>query len=139
MNLAWVYILNILISNIFVANEMEREKHEQSVEDRLLDALIYQAQDRSLPRNLTEIQFNFQMQSLAYDPSSAHLHARMQLMMHWQDDRLRWQPESYGQLTSFEHPLLQIWTPHLVILKYVHIYFSTVRVEHKYTNIFLFF
>lgn len=98
---------------------MEREQHEESVEDRLLGALIFQAENSSLPENLTEVQFNFQMQSLAYDPSNAQFHARMQLMMHWQDPRLRWQPDRFGRLTSFEHPNLQIWIPELVILKYV--------------------
>ncbi|XP_023167360.2 ligand-gated ion channel 4 [Drosophila hydei] len=97
-------------------NEMEREQHEESVEDRLLGALIFQAENSSLPENLTEVQFNFQMQSLAYDPSNAQFHARMQLMMHWQDPRLRWQPDRFGRLTSFEHPNLQIWIPELVIL-----------------------
>ncbi|EDW61103.1 neuronal acetylcholine receptor subunit alpha-4 [Drosophila virilis] len=97
-------------------NEMEQQQRQQSDEERLLGALIYQAQNSSLPGNLSEIEFNFQMRSLSYDQSSALLRTRMQLMMHWQDERLRWQPESYGRLTSLKHPQLQIWTPQIVVL-----------------------
>jgi len=96
---------------------MEKEQRKQSVADELLDMLIYQAQNNSLPSNLTNIKFNFQMRSLAYDQNSALLHTRMQLVLYWSDPRLQWKPESYGQMTSFEHPRLQIWLPQIIALK----------------------
>lgn len=111
----WIFF-NIAIP-YSLGNEMEQQQRQQSDEERLLGALIYQAQNSSLPGNLSEIEFNFQMRSLSYDQSSALLRTRMQLMMHWQDERLRWQPESYGRLTSLKHPQLQIWTPQIVVLK----------------------
>ncbi|KAL7735388.1 hypothetical protein ACLKA6_003238 [Drosophila palustris] len=97
-------------------NEMEQEQRKQSVADELLSMLIFQAQNSSLPTNLTEIKFNFQMRSLAYDQSSALLHTRMQLVLHWSDPRLSWKPESYGQMKSFVHPRLQIWLPQIIAL-----------------------
>ncbi|XP_034109092.1 proton-gated ion channel subunit pbo-5 [Drosophila albomicans] len=97
-------------------NEMEKEQRTLSHEDRLLSALIYQGQNSSLPTNLTELKFNFQMRSLAYNQPSALLHTRMQLVLHWTDPRLQWEPENYGQLKSFVHPQLQIWLPQIVAL-----------------------
>ncbi|KAH8299472.1 hypothetical protein KR044_001735, partial [Drosophila immigrans] len=98
------------------SNEMEQEQRKQSYEDQLLSVLIYQGQNSSLPTNLTEIKFNFQMRSLAYDQPSALLNTRMQLVLHWSDPRLRWEPESFGQIKSFVHPQLQIWLPQIVAL-----------------------
>ncbi|XP_034475939.1 neuronal acetylcholine receptor subunit beta-4 [Drosophila innubila] len=97
-------------------NEMEQEQRKQSFSEQLLGNLIFQAQNSSLPTNLTEIKFNFQMRSLAYDQSSALLHTRMQLVLHWYDPRLHWEPESYGQIKSFVHPQLQIWLPQIIAL-----------------------
>ncbi|KAH8395369.1 hypothetical protein KR222_003019, partial [Zaprionus bogoriensis] len=97
------------------SNEMSQTERKKSTGEQLLDALIYQAQNYSLPPNLSEIQFSFEMRSMAYDQERSLLRTRMQLLMHWRDLRLIWEPKSYGQITTLMHPRLQIWTPQLVV------------------------
>ncbi|XP_001362061.3 neuronal acetylcholine receptor subunit alpha-10 [Drosophila pseudoobscura] len=96
--------------------EISKETPALSWEQKLLADLIYQGENTSVPVNLTSIAFHFQARSIAYEQANALLRTRMHLMMHWQDNRLRWDPERYGQLKSFEHPRLEIWTPQLTVL-----------------------
>ncbi|SPP72752.1 neuronal acetylcholine receptor subunit beta-2 [Drosophila guanche] len=96
--------------------EISKETAALSVEQLLLANLVFQAENSSVPVNLTTIGFHFQARSIAYEQANALLSTRMHLMLHWQDKRLSWDPEDFGQLKSFEHPLLQIWTPKLTVL-----------------------
>ncbi|XP_068146061.1 neuronal acetylcholine receptor subunit beta-3 [Drosophila tropicalis] len=97
-------------------NSIDQEERAKTKAEELLDLLIINGQNSSLPVNLSSIQFHFQMRSLAFDQPSALLTTRMQLLMHWRDERLIWKPEEFGNLTSFEHPDLQIWAPQLAVL-----------------------
>lgn len=111
VSLKYICILSI------TANELEQKERKMSKAEELLLELNFNAQNSSLPPNLNEIQFSFQMRSLAYDHASALLRTRIHLLMHWQDNRLKWDANKYGELTSLTHPRLEVWTPQLVVLK----------------------
>lgn len=101
----------------FTANELEQKQQKKSKAEELLLELNFNAQNSSLPPNLNEIHFSFQMRSLAYDHAAALLRTRIHLLMHWKDNRLKWDAKKYGELTSMTHPRLEVWTPQLVVLK----------------------
>ncbi|XP_017077032.2 acetylcholine receptor subunit beta isoform X1 [Drosophila eugracilis] len=93
--------------------EISPEGHEPTAAEKLLSKLNIQAENASLPVNLSSISFHFQTRSLAYEQTNSLLQTRMHMMMHWQDTRLVWKPEEFGSLQSFEHRDLRIWTPHM--------------------------
>eukprot|EP00099_Drosophila_melanogaster_P024032 NP_651958.2 NtR, isoform A [Drosophila melanogaster] len=89
---------------------------EETKTEKLLSHLNIQAENASMPANLSSISFHFQTRSLAYEQTSSLLQTRMHMMMHWRDSRLVWKPEDFGSLESFEHPDLRIWKPHMNVL-----------------------
>ncbi|EDV55558.1 acetylcholine receptor subunit beta-type acr-3 [Drosophila erecta] len=91
------------------------EKEETKIE-KLLNQLNIQAENASLPANLSSILFHFQTRSLAYEQTNSMLQTRMHMMMHWRDSRLGWKPKDFDSLESFEHPDLRIWKPHMNVL-----------------------
>lgn len=111
-------VLELHLSSIpFTADEIQQKQISKSKAEELLVEVNFNAQNSSLPPNLNEIQFSFQMRSLAYDHASALLRTRIHLLMHWQDNRLKWDAKKYGELTSLTHPRLEVWSPQLVVLK----------------------
>ncbi|ALC40474.1 maker5 [Drosophila busckii] len=98
------------------STEMEKEKRQLTVQERLMNALNDQGQNSSLPAKLSGLSFNFQMRSLTYEPANAMLRTRLQLLLHWQDPRLTWKPENYNNMTYLVHKQLEIWTPELLVL-----------------------
>ncbi|XP_020800363.1 neuronal acetylcholine receptor subunit alpha-3 [Drosophila serrata] len=96
--------------------EISADVKAPTVEQKLLAQINLQAENASLPSNLSSLPFHFQARSLAYEMTNSLLRTRMHFMMHWQDDRLRWNPADYGYLESFEHRDLQVWTPHMRVL-----------------------
>ncbi|XP_016967744.1 uncharacterized protein LOC108036246 [Drosophila biarmipes] len=96
--------------------EIAEDVHDQTPVGKLLERLNFQAENASLPANLTHMLFHFQTRSLAYEQSNSMLLTRMNMMIHWQDKRLGWRPQDFGSIKSIEHPDLRIWTPHLSVL-----------------------
>ncbi|KAH8290831.1 hypothetical protein KR054_006303 [Drosophila jambulina] len=96
--------------------EISANVQAPTTEQKLLAQLNLQAENASLPSNLSSLSFHFQTRSLAYEMTNSLLRTRMRFMMHWQDDRLRWNPADYGYLESFEHRDLHVWTPHMRVL-----------------------
>ncbi|XP_017123744.1 neuronal acetylcholine receptor subunit alpha-4 [Drosophila elegans] len=91
--------------------EIDPDKPKPTVAQKLLNQINFQAENASLPANLSSILFHFQMKSIAYEQTNSLLRTRMHMMMHWQDTRLSWKPAEFDNLKSFEHPDLRIWTP----------------------------
>ncbi|KAI8035927.1 neuronal acetylcholine receptor subunit alpha-4 [Drosophila gunungcola] len=91
--------------------EIDPDVPKPTVAQKLLNQINFQAENASLPANLSSILFHFQMKSIAYEQTNSLLRTRMHMMMHWQDTRLSWKPAEFDNLKSFEHPDLRIWTP----------------------------
>ncbi|XP_030372094.1 acetylcholine receptor subunit beta [Scaptodrosophila lebanonensis] len=96
--------------------ELDPEQRSQSVEEQLLGALVYQAQNQTQPATLSSIRFAFLMRALTYEQSNALLRTRIALTLSWQDPRLSWEPTQYGNIKTFSHPDLEIWIPNLLVL-----------------------
>ncbi|KAH8348505.1 hypothetical protein KR084_008050 [Drosophila pseudotakahashii] len=96
--------------------EIDPEVHELTPAERLLNRLNFLAENATVPANLSSILFHFQTRSLAYEQTNSLLQTRMHMMMHWQDNRLGWNPQEFGSLKSVEHKDLRIWTPKMYVL-----------------------
>ncbi|XP_017045094.1 neuronal acetylcholine receptor subunit alpha-6 [Drosophila ficusphila] len=98
---------------------------------KLLNLLNFQAENASLPANLSSILFHFQTRSLAYEQTNSLFRTGMHLLMHWEDKRLGWKPAEFDGLESFEHPELQVWTPRMNVLNGALESMGEVLVSHE--------
>ncbi|XP_043643566.1 acetylcholine receptor subunit beta [Drosophila teissieri] len=97
-------------------SEIAPIEKEETKTEKLLNQLNIQAENASLPANLSSVLFHFQTRSLAYEQTNSMLQTRMHMMMHWRDSRLGWKPADFDSLESFEHPELRIWKPQMYVL-----------------------
>lgn len=59
---------------------------EETKTEKLLSHLNIQAENASMPANLSSISFHFQTRSLAYEQTSSLLQTRMHMMMVMKDN-----------------------------------------------------
>jgi len=97
--------------HVFDVNKMNYERAAGRLMEDLFLSKAYPYDRDVSPEESTVVQVELHYQCANYDESSRVLTSKAMELLTWTDDRLRWDPEDYSDLTVVRIPWHRIWTP----------------------------
>ncbi|KAI9583015.1 neuronal acetylcholine receptor subunit alpha-3 [Glossina fuscipes] len=98
------------------ATELDDEVKWLLPEKRLLLNIVEKAENATMPVNLKEINFSFQIRAIHYKHDQALLKTRLNMRVNWNDPRLVWNPADFNDMDRIACKDLKIWLPRFVVI-----------------------
>uniref|UniRef100_A0A1A9V5D9 Neurotransmitter-gated ion-channel ligand-binding domain-containing protein n=1 Tax=Glossina austeni TaxID=7395 RepID=A0A1A9V5D9_GLOAU len=98
------------------ATELDDEVKWLPPEKRLLLNIVEKAENATMPVNLKEINFSFQIRAIHYKHDQALLKTRLNMRVNWNDPRLVWNPVDFNEMDRISSKDIKIWSPRFVVI-----------------------
>uniref|UniRef100_A0A1A9ZGK1 Neurotransmitter-gated ion-channel ligand-binding domain-containing protein n=1 Tax=Glossina pallidipes TaxID=7398 RepID=A0A1A9ZGK1_GLOPL len=98
------------------ATELDDEVKWLPPEKRLLLNIVEKAENATMPVNLKEINFSFQIRAIHYKHDQALLKTRLNMRVNWNDPRLVWNPVDFNEMDRISSKDIKMWLPRFVVI-----------------------
>uniref|UniRef100_A0A1B0G7M4 Neurotransmitter-gated ion-channel ligand-binding domain-containing protein n=1 Tax=Glossina morsitans morsitans TaxID=37546 RepID=A0A1B0G7M4_GLOMM len=98
------------------ATELDDELKWLPPEKRLLLNIVEKAENATMPANLKEINFSFQIRAIHYKHDQALLKTRLNMKVNWNDPRLVWNPVDFNEMDRISSKDIKMWLPRFVVI-----------------------
>uniref|UniRef100_A0A1A9WIU0 Neurotransmitter-gated ion-channel ligand-binding domain-containing protein n=1 Tax=Glossina brevipalpis TaxID=37001 RepID=A0A1A9WIU0_9MUSC len=98
------------------ATELDDDVKWLTPEKRLLLNIVEKAENASMPVNLKEINFSFQIRAIHYKHDQSLLKTRLNMRINWYDSRLQWDPVDFNDMNRYSGKDIKIWLPQFVVV-----------------------
>ncbi|XP_065367779.1 acetylcholine receptor subunit beta-type acr-3 [Calliphora vicina] len=98
------------------SSELEDDVRHLTPHQRLLEHITTKAENSSFPPDLRSVNFSFNIAAIRYQHDHGFLQTRLNVILNWQDPRIKWNPEDFEFIDTVQYNEYDIWMPHIMVI-----------------------